>query len=235
MTHRTLHLTLLAAVMLLAGCHNKGTGNKLYNPSQVDFTARCNPILDNQLYPSLILAVSGLQSNDTKNLPADCSTLQVSVTAPADNCVLRVVLDSSIINYVTISQEILPHRGESYTFDITPKWKYGILRKIRQPAQVDLTLTCYINDEEVDIKNLKLTCRSVNECPLSLKNTDFRFLFAAYVNEDHPQIEHILTEILDQGIVTRLSGYQGSERDVREEAIAILTPRFFSSESVSIT
>ena len=238
MKHRTLRLVLLAALMLLAGCHSKNAGNKLYNPSQVAFSARCNPILDNQLYPSLILAVSGQQGSDTKSLPADCSTLQVSVTAPTDNCVLRVVLDSSVINYVTISQEILPHRGESYTFDIKPKWKYNILRKIRQPAQVDLTLTCYINDEEVDIKNLNITCRSVNECPLSLKNTDFRFLFAAYVNEDHPQIEHILTEILDQGIVTRLSGYQAPEREVRNQVFAVwyyALSRGISYSSISCT
>lgn len=238
MKHRTLRLVLLAAVMLLAGCHSKNASNKLYNPSQVAFSARCNPILDNQLYPSLILAVSGQQGSDTKSLPADCSTLQVSVTAPTDNCVLRVVLDSSVINYVTISQEILPHRGESYTFDIKPKWKYNILRKIRQPAQVDLTLTCYINDEEVDIKNLNITCRSVNECPLSLKNTDFRFLFAAYVNEDHPQIEHILTEILDQGIVTRLSGYQAPEREVRNQVFAVwyyALSRGISYSSISCT
>ena len=107
MKHRTLRLVFLAAVMLLAGCHSKNAGNKLYNPSQVAFSARCNPILDNQLYPSLILAVSGQQGSDTKSLPADCSTLQVSVTAPTDNCVLRVVLDSSVINYVIKNEEFV--------------------------------------------------------------------------------------------------------------------------------
>lgn len=215
MTHRILHIALLAAATLFAGCHGNSNSNKLFNPSQVTFTASCNPIFDNQLYPSLILATQ----NST--LPTPNSPLTVTLTAPADNCVLRVVLDSSIINYVTISQEILPHRGERYSFDITPKWKYNILRNMRQPTPVDLTVTCYINDEEVDIKNLKLTCRSVNECPLSLKNTDFRFLFAAYVNEDHPQIEHILTEILDQGVVSRLSGYQGTEREVQNQVFAV--------------
>ena len=215
MKHISPFSTLLLAALLLVGCHGKNANNKLFNPSQVAFSAQCNPILDNQLYPSLILATQ----NSTP--PTTHSPLTVTLTAPADNCELRVVLDSSIINYVTISQEVLQHHGETYSFDITPKWKYNILRNIRQPAQVDLTLSCYINDEEVDIKNLKLTCRSVNECPLSLKNTDFRFLFAAYVNEDHPQIQNILTEILDQGIVSRLSGYQVSEREVRNQVFAV--------------
>ena len=227
-------LAVFCTILLLTACHQNG-GNKLFDPSQVAFTARCNPILDNQLYPSLILATynTNLQTPNSK-----LQTINFSVTAPTDNSVLRVVIDSSLINYVTISQEILAHRGESYTFDITPKWKYNILRQIRQPVPVDLTLTCYINDEEVDIKNLRLTCRSVNECPLSLAGTDFRFLFAAYVNEDHPEIANILTEILDQGIVSRLSGYQGSEREVRNQVFAVwyyALSRGISYSSISCT
>ena len=203
--------TLILLVLLLVGCQPH-SGNKLYNPAEVDFSVACNPIFDNQIYPSLILATAGTRAD---------SSLTVTLTAPADNCVLRVIADSSAINYVTILQEVLPHRGQQYSFPISPKWKYDVLRQMRQPRSVDITFSCYINDEQVDIKNLHLSCRSVNECPLSLKNTDFRFLFAAYVNEDHPQIEHILTEILDQGLVSRLSGYQGSERDVQNQVFAV--------------
>lgn len=218
----------LLVVLLLTACNGKNTGRKLYSPSEVAFSVTCDPLFDNQLYPSLILATD--------------QSLNISVTAPADNCVLRVILDSSALNYVTIVQEILPHRGEQYTFSLTPKWKYQALRRTRQPHPIDITFTCYINDEQVDIKNLHLSCRSVNECPLSLSTAnqqrDFRFLFAAYVNEDHPQIEHILTDILDQGIVTRLSGYQASEREVREQVFAVwyyALNRGISYSSISCT
>lgn len=205
---------LLFLTLFLVACH-AGSGNKLYNPSEVGFSVACNPLFDNQLYPSLILATGNRGD----------SSFSIQVTAPADNCVLRVIADSSVLNYVTIVQEVLPHRGEVYTFTLTPKWKYDILRQMRQPRSVDITFQCYINDEQVDIKNLHLSCRSVNECPLSIshggRQYDFRWLFAAYVNEDHPQIEQILTDIIEQGLVGRLSGYQGSEREVREQVFAV--------------
>ena len=204
--------------MIVCSCTGKKASGKLFDPKQVAFSASYNPLFDSQLYPSMILA--------TANNPADDpQTFDVEVTAPADNSVLRIVVDSSAISYVTIFQEILSRRGQTYTFHPTLKWKYDVLRRARQSRAVDLTFTCYINDEEVDIKNLHLGCRSINECPLSLiydhKTSDFRWLFAAYVNEDHPQIEQILTDIIDQGVVTRLTGYQNGARNVREQVFAV--------------
>ena len=217
--HRApLLLMLVAAVATLVACQTRGP--KTYDPRQVDFQVEYNPLFDGQLYPSLILGTN----NNTFDfqLPA----FQLQLVSPADNAVLRVVIDSSALNYVTIIQEILPRRGDTYTFQPSVKWKYDILRALRTPGAVDLTFTCYINDEQVDIKNLHLAFRSVNECPLSLvhdgRTSDFRWLFAAYVNEDHPQIEQILTDILQQGTVSRLSGYQsGGAQAVQDQVFAV--------------
>ena len=213
-------LLLAAALLLMTSCHQK-SGKHLFDPGQVAFTAEYNPLFDGQIYPSLILATNQLQTTNYQ-LP----TFNVTLTAPADNAVLRVVIDSSSLNYVTIVQEILPRRGEQYTFNPSVKWKYDVLRRLRQPGAIDLTFSCYINDEQVDIKNLHLPYRSVNECPLSLFHqgvtNDFRWLFAAYVNEDHPQIEQILSAIMDQGNVKRLGGYQsGRAADVRDQVFAV--------------
>ena len=222
-TRRAVAVPLLAALlllMLLPGCSRRGS-NKQFDPAQVDFSAGFNPLFDGQLYPSLILGL-GNATAKADDLPI----FDLEVTAPRDNSVLRVVVDSSALNYVTIFQEILPHRGDRYSFaNPSIKWKYDVLRRLRQPGSVDLTFTCYINDEEVDVKNLHVAYRSVNECPLSLteegRPTDFRWLFAAYVNEDHPVIEQILTDILAQGNITRLSGYQGGAKAVREQVFAV--------------
>ena len=200
-------LTVAAALLLLlstASCDSPRL--KQFNPQKVNFTAQSLPFLANQLYPSLLLARSQADTSFT-----------VSVTAPANNAVLRVVVDSSQLNYVTILQEILPARGQTYTFPVAVKWKYDQLRQIRQHRPLDLTFLCYINDEQIDIKNLHLDVRSINECPLSLRSpdgqiVDTRFLFAAYVNEEHPYIQQILTDILDQGLVAQFTGYQSSNK-----------------------
>lgn len=217
-------LAVIAALMVLTSCQHKA-GNKQFDPRQVNFVAEYNPLFDNQLYPALVLGMN--QSTTTNSQPQTSNTqlFTLSVTAPRDNSVLRIVIDSSALNYVTIIQEILPSRGERYTFQPSLKWKYDILRRTRQPGVVDLTFTCFINDEEVDLANLHLGVRSINECPLSLKApnqySDFRWLFTAYVNEDHPQIEQILTEIMDQGIVNRIAGYQNGEKAVKEQVFAV--------------
>ena len=198
---------------LLTACQPK-KGNKMFDPAQIAFSVEYNPLFDNQLYPSLLLATGNSDS-----------PFSIQMTAPADNSVLLIVIDSSALNYVTIIQEILPHRGERYTFQPQIKWKYDILRRLRQPGAIDLTFTCYINDEEIDLKNLHIGYRTVNECPLSLvyegRTYDFRWLFAAYVNEDHPQIEQILTDIIAQGTINRLSGYQNGAQAVRDQVFAV--------------
>ncbi len=221
-------------MLLCTACQQRGT--KTYDPAQVAFRAEYNPLFDGQIYPSLILGLN--QSTNTDNRTPGAELFDIELTAPTDNAVLRVVIDSSALNYVTIIQEILPRRGETYRFQPAVKWKYDVLRSLRQPGAVDFTFTCYVNDEEVDLKNIHLAYRTVNECPLSLVNTsaaangqstkptssivDFRWLFAAYVNEDHPQIEQILTDILEQGTVSRFAGYQGGgAQAVRDQVFAV--------------
>lgn len=214
-------LILNSQLSILNSCASPS--HKQFNPAKVDFSVAVNPFLDNQLYPSLILA---LDQSKPSILNTDLSTLTCTVTSPANNAVLRIVVDSSVFNYVSILQEIMPHRGETYTFAPVIKWKYDRLRNLRNPVPLDLTLTCYINDEEVDTKTIHLTARSVNECPLSLSHKgailDTRWLFAAYVNEDHPDIEQILTDILSQGNITRLTGYQtGKSAAVDDQVFAV--------------
>ena len=196
--------------------------HKQFDPQKVNFSAELNPLFDSQLYPSLIL---GLNQTRDNNLSSQLSPFSVQVTAPANNTLLRVVIDSSIFNYVTTFEEILPHKGEVYTFQPSLNWKYDHLSSVRQSRPLDLTFTCYINDEQVITKNLHFTLRTVNECPLSFQHAsqriDTRWLFAAYVNEDHPYIEQILSDILSQGIVTRISGYQNGTNTAREQVFAV--------------
>ena len=214
---RPLAIILLAATLLAASCRQPSP--KAYDPRQVAFSAAYNPLFDGQLYTSMILALGNSSIKDRYPM------FTVSLTSPADGAVLRVVVDSSALNYVTTVQEVLPRRGAAYSFQPAVKWKYGALRAMRTPGSVDLTFPLYINDEQVDVKNLRLGYRPVGECPLSLVHdghtTDFRWLFAAYVNEEHPQIEQILTDIMEQATVSRISGYQGSADDVRAQVFAV--------------
>ena len=206
--------------LFLAGCQFGKP--KLYDPAQVQFEAEYNPFYEGQFYPSLVMA---LPSHDrtAKDVPP---LFSVSVTSPANHAVLRVAVDSSRLNYVTIFQEELPRRGERYTFHPSIKWKFDKLYALRQRGTADLTFTCFINDEEVDISNLRLNYHSVGDCLLSIRDTagnlqDFRWLVAAYVNEEHPYIDSILSDMLTSGIVNKINGYQQGREQVVKQVEAI--------------
>lgn len=212
-------LIFLLGFLMLSACGHPSKP-KLYDPAVVRFRASYNPSLDGIIYPSMVMALANYTG------PVPHPLFNVSVTAPTNNAVLRVVVDSSVLNYVTILQEVLPRKGSTYSFEPLVKWKFDKLYSLRQPGAVDFTFTCYINDEEVDVENLRLNFRNVNECPLSLMDTsgrveDYRWLFAAYVNEDHPYIDSILHDILRQGIITTFTGYQQGIKEVQRQVLAI--------------
>ena len=71
--------------LFFIGCNT--TGKKQFDPQTVNFKAEAFPFLADQLYPSLLLA----------KIQAD-STFSVSVTSPANNALLRIVVDSSLFN-----------------------------------------------------------------------------------------------------------------------------------------
>lgn len=204
--------------LLAAGCV-PGGATKTIDPKVVDFDVVYDADFDNVLYTSLLLAQANYTGEDVKPL------FSVSVTAPKTNSVLRVVVDSTMLNYVSITQETLPRKGMEYTFTPVIRWKFETLYKLRKQGTVDMTFTCFINDEEVDVKTIRLNYRSVNECLLSLLGKDgsyrdYRWLFTAYVNEDHPMIDNILSEMLTQGIVTTFNGAK-NEQAVRNQVRAI--------------
>lgn len=219
-----LRATCYLLLLLLTSC-SPAPGHKKYSPQQIAFSAQINPLFDNQIYPSLILALNQTSNSQLPTTGSQLALLTITLTSPADNALLRIVIDSTTLNYVTTFEEILPKKGQTYTFHPSVNWKYDRLSLLRQSRPLDLALTCYLNDEQIITKNLHLSLRTVNECPLSFRNgseiVDTRWLFAAYVNEDHPYIQQILSDILSQGIVTRITGYQNGSKAAREQAFAV--------------
>lgn len=216
---RFLSIALLLS-LLLSSCNIKPR-TRLYDPAQVQFEACFNTLYDGILYPSLVLAMTHYSGGEETD-----DLFSVSLTSPTNNAVVRVVVDSTAFNYVTILQEVMPKRGERYTFVPRIKWKYDALYRQRQQRAIDLSFTCYVNDEEVDVKNLRLNMRSAGDCPLSMRDTaggmhDFRWLFMGYVNEEHPIIDSILSSILEQNIVSTFTGYQRGSSEVVKQMQAI--------------
>ena len=221
MMNRKITIVILASIALIANsCIEPKKHRPSFDPNKVRFDVCYNSSFDNALYPSFILGMANYNGKKESEL------FTFEVTSPKKNSVLRIVMDSSKVNYVTTIQTDLNDANRRYYITPLIKWKYDNLARLKQPGMVDLTFTCYINDEEVDVKNMRLNYRSVNECLLGIHDSnnryiDYRWLFAAFVNEEHPYLDFMLEEILQQGIIDRFTGYQLNEKHVSKQVFAI--------------
>ena len=90
-----------------------------------------------------------------------------------------------------------------------------------------ITFTVKIGDDEPQVHTVNATLRSVNDCPFGIKNddggvTDVSYMFAAYVNEQHPFVDKVLRKALDDGVVNSFTGYQsGKPADVYRQVYAL--------------
>lgn len=109
--------------------------------------------------------------------------------------------------------------GEARIF---PKavWDYAALMKVRQQRPVNATFQVKVGGEELpeDVETFQL--KSLNDCPFYVlwdeegeDFDDFSYLFAAYVNENHPQVDRILKEALGTGLVDSFTGYQSGDTE----------------------
>ncbi|MEX1118563.1 MAG: hypothetical protein WEB60_07185 [Terrimicrobiaceae bacterium] len=135
--------------------------------------------------------------------------VEVSVKATDffDECVLKATLKED-------ANGILMHPKVPYNF--------RALSKVDQPTPVNLTFSLKIDGEDMGTKTTTVTLRSINDCLFGVveelddedsQTSDYSWLFASYVNENHPWVDKILKEALETGIVTSFDGYQSNNQD----------------------
>ncbi len=118
--------------------------------------------------------------------------------------------------------------GEARIF---PKavWDYAALLKVRQQRPVNTTFKVTVNGTALDENTDTYVMRSINDCPFYVlldedgeEFDDFSWLFAAYVNENHPEVDVILKEALDSGLVSSFTGYQSEDpKEVMMQVFAV--------------
>ena len=104
---------------------------------------------------------------------------------------------------------------------VMPKgiFDYDALHKVRQQKPANLNIKVTVNGKALAEQNEVVTLRSINECPFAVilgegddeTSDDLSWMFAAYVNENHPWIDGILKEALEAKLVDSFDGYQSGD------------------------
>jgi hypothetical protein len=120
---------------------------------------------------------------------------------------------------VTVEVEEDP---EGYTVYVQPKviFDYDLLHQARQQKPTNMTFKVTVDGKRLGEKTETLILHELNDCPFLVDNgdeeepTDLTWMFAAYVNENHPWIDGLLKEALQSGLVDSFTGYQSGDKNV---------------------
>ena len=191
---------------------------------EIEWTPEAN--MDHQLFPSLILATASVRPVEPEDQEAEkpdpyllgerFGLVGVSVKAPAANTKIKVtVKENDLMAASSWSGEIAEAEKEYF---IAPKvnYKFDRLRQTTQQVPMNVTFEVEVDGESAGEQHETLQVRSINDCPFAVANSEetlddenyiagnaaLGWMFAAYVNENHPLLDKILQEALDTKIVS---------------------------------
>jgi len=196
-----------------------------------DTTLEVRATFDNNLYPSLLLSFAAAD-------PAFTRCVTVAVTGAVKGQSYQLELSSNLLERPAVQTVTAP----SDRFELHPQlpWNYTVLRGITQlrPETFLATLRWSApfeasskgggrasGNQEATSVDTSTTCmvHPVNEAVSRIFDVetdtwqDMSICYAAFVNEDHPWINQILSEAMQRDGVTRFSGYEfGSDSVVRQ-------------------
>lgn len=185
--------------------------------------------LGQSIYPSFAISTATLKEgmwDDKEHLGDPWGTIGIAVRGTSEDCPVAVQVSGGGFVAPSIFTGRLPDPAKVYCIYPDLKYDYEKLLKVKQTVPESLTFRVTIDGKSYPEKTVRVQVRPVNECVSSFQDSsgntnDVSFLYAAYVNENHPFINRILQEAAASGRVDGLSGYQGEKDDVKNEIEAV--------------
>jgi hypothetical protein len=225
--------------LVLAGCGGGRSGVTEWDPEAA---------MDHQFFPSLVISTAsvrpvededeGAKEPDPYLLGDKFGLLGVSIKTPSGNADVKVTIKENDLIAATTWTGKLAEANHDYYIAPKVNYKFDHLRKVTQQIPLNVDFEVEVNGKSLGDKTETLQVRSINDCPYGVANSeetvddeniesgsaDLGWMFAAYVNENHPQLDKILQEALATKIVAAFDGYQAKDpTDVVKQVFAIWT------------
>lgn len=226
-------------------------GSTLYIYRYEPFSSRIEITneLGGNIFPVTILSTATTDANlvvpaDSNYLGTPKSCIAVRVKSTHANSKLRVEVAETPFFSRSVSEFILPKADCEYLVFPDIIWDYKALLDNEQAMPVSVAVQAELNGRKLSGNVHTFSMRSINECLLGYMDSRMKFhdtgdFFAAYVNEDNPNISQILREALDSRIVNRFWGYQSKDPKVVDKQVYALwyvfQKRGFKYSSISNT
>lgn len=186
----------------------------------------------NQVFPSLELATATLSADPDNFDPAVLGDQQgligVELTGAVAGAQFELLVRVPGLAGDSRLSGVIPDLNQSLNLAPTIAWDFPALAAIKQPRPANIEFELSIDGRSLGTRTQRMRVRSVNDALYYIDeegeddDLDFNWLFAAYVNEDHPAADLILKQALDSGAVDQFTGYQDEDEDaVLQQVFAI--------------
>ena len=142
----------------------------------------------------------------------------VSVVSPEDGAHARVEIRENALIGASVLEVDLPARGKTYHLLPKVDYKYDALNRVRQSYPINVSVSLQIDGQSAGQQLVTARVHPINDCPYAYQNpddardyVDIAWMFAAYVNEDHPAIPGLLKEAQATGVVDGFDAYQAED------------------------
>ena len=107
---------------------------------------------------------------------------------------------------------------QEYAVQPAVNYKYDALLAVRQAHPLNVAVRVAVDGRDLGQRGVTAWVHSLNDCLYAYQNPDdpddfqdLAWMFAAYVNEDHPGVRTLLREAQANGAVDGFDGYQSGE------------------------
>lgn len=203
--------------------------------------------LGGNIFPSAILSTATTDAMIIKPgiknyLGNPKSGIALKIKSPSENSRIQVTVAESPFYRTSVSEFILPAKGNEYIIYPDIIWNYEKLKSNEQAIPVNVVMQVTANGKDWGQHVKTFSMRSINECLLGYLGKDNKYhttyeFFAAYVNEENPLIDNVLREALNTKIVNRFLGYQSKQASYVDKQVYalwnVLQKRNFRYSSIS--
>ena len=142
----------------------------------------------------------------------------VTMASPSDHAHVRVELRENALMQASLLEVDLPEKGKEYHLLPRIDYKFDALNRVHQSIPMNLSFAVRADGKDLGQRFLTARVHPINDCPYAYQNpddetdyVDISWMFAAYVNEDHPAIPGLLKEAQDMKVLDGFDAYQSHD------------------------
>ncbi len=205
------------------------------------FSFESQSVTPGSIFPSIILSMATAKLDDQDDDPTDATHYgdpigSLGVLLKNIRKDDKIVIEISADSIIRPSKLSFTAKASELLVTAWPKLKYDFeaLNRVTQTRPINVTFKVTRNGQPLDDLDEVFSLQQINDCAFGVnaptpkksgkilnEYQDIRFMFAAYVNENHPLVDQILKEAKTTGLCRAFVGYQADEKTVLQQVNAI--------------